>query len=629
MTRQAVGLSFRQAPALAGAGVRTTGRGFRVNENTNHIAADGAVDNATAASKSLRRLYFGDNLEVMGRLPDALVDLVYLDPPFNSDEDYNVFFETEGLDPDEAQWTAFKDTWIWDDASDEAVKAIQEQGAVQLATLIDALRLSLGKSPMMAYLANMGIRLTEIHRLMKPTGSLYLHCDPTASHYLKLVLDAIFGPQRFRSEIIWRRTGSHGKAKRWGPIHDTILYYTKSDVFTWNNPRRPYMKGHVDEHLVKGADGKYRTDYYGNVLTGSGTRTGSSGAPWRGFDPTGKGRHWAIPSSIWEGFETKPDLTGLSTPDKLELLYQEGLITITPGEAWPLPNMEVDPTRGVAASDIWAFQPYTSGTVFGTIEGIDEDVRWLSPRAAERLGYPTQKPLALLTRIIEASSNKGDIIFDPFCGCGTTIEASERLERQWIGIDVSSFAIQLIKRTRIGGSFPDLEEGIGRDYEIDGLPKDVAGAQMLALRDRKAFEIWAVTSIDGKPNEKKGADGGVDGRIPFKPDGFKKAAKWAIVSVKSGASKLSELRDLHGVTRSDAKSLGFGVLVCLNNPTPAMVKFARNAGKIDVHGIKYDALQILTIEQILNGERPRLPYVDPSVIYKKAAVSTSAQTSFI
>jgi site-specific DNA-methyltransferase (adenine-specific) len=600
-----------------------------VTDITTEIATDQTDEAATATSKPLRRLYFGDNLEVMGRLPDALVDLVYLDPPFKSDEDYNVFFETEGLDPDEAQWTAFKDTWIWDDASDEAVKLIQEKGTIQLATLVDALRASLGKSPMMAYIANMGIRLTEIYRLMKPTGSLYLHCDPTASHYLKLVLDAIFGPTHFRSEIIWRRTGSHGKAKRWGPIHDTILYYVKSDVFTWNSPRRPYMQGHVDEHLTKGADGKYRTDYYGNVLTGSGTRNGSSGEPWRGFDPTAKGRHWAIPGTIWEAFETKPDLTGLSTPDKLELLYNEGLITITPGEAWPLPNMEVDPTRGVAASDIWAFQPYTSGTVFGTSDGIDEDVRWLSPRAAERLGYPTQKPLSLLSRIIEASSNKGDVVFDPFCGCGTTVEAAERLERQWIGIDVSSFAIQLIKRTRIGGSFPDLEEGIDRDYEIDGLPKDVSGAGMLALRDRKAFEIWAVTSIDGKPNEKKGADGGVDGRIPFKPDGFKKAAKWAVVSVKSGASKLSELRDLHGVTRTDTKSLGFGVFVCLNKPTAAMEKFARDAGKIDVHGIKYDALQLLTVEQILNGERPRLPYVDPSVIYKKAAASGSAQTSFI
>ena len=389
------------------------------------------------------------------------------------------------------------------------------------------------------------------------------------------------------------------------------------------------MRGHVEEYFNKGADGRYYTDYYGNVLTGSGTRNGSSGHVWRGFDPTAKGRHWAIPGKIWDAFDVKPDLTGLTTPQKLDLLYDAGLIVINPGEAWPLPNMEVDPSTGVAAPDIWSFQPYTEGTVFGTNDGIDEDVRWLSTRAAERLGYPTQKPLTLLKRIIEASSNKGDVVFDPFCGCGTTIEAAEGLERQWIGIDISSFAIQLIKRTRIGGSFPSLTEGIKGDYEIDGLPRDWSGAEMLALKDRKAFEIWAVTTIDGKPNEKKGADGGIDGRIPFKPDGYKKAAKWAVVSVKSGKSKLSELRDLHGVTRSDSKSLGFGVFVCLNEPTSKMKEFARKAGKIEVHGVKYDALQILTVEQILDGEKPRLPYVDPSVIYKKAAHSSAKQTSWI
>ena len=580
-------------------------------------------------SKPLRRLYFGDNLEVMDRLPDDLVDLVYLDPPFNSDEDYNVFFEDDDLDVDEAQWTAFKDTWVWDESADDALERLEQKASVKLASLVDSLRSSLGRSPMMAYIVNMAVRLTEIHRIMKETGSLYLHCDPTASHYLKLVLDAIFGPTQFRNEIIWRRTGSHGKSKRWAPIHDVIFYYSKSSNFIWNPPRRPHMLGHVNEHYKKGKDGKYYTDYYGNVLTGSGTRNGSSGHVWRGFNPTAKGRHWAIPGRIWDGFDERPDIRGLSTPDKLELLYEAGLITINEGDAWPLPNMEVEPSTGVATSDIWAYQPYTEGTVFGTNDAIDEDVRWLSTRAAERLGYPTQKPLTLLRRIIEASSNKGDVVFDPFCGCGTTVEAAEGLERQWIGIDVSSFAIQLIRRTRLGGSFPNLSEGISGDFEVDGLPRDLSGAELLALKDRKAFEIWAVTTVDGKPNEKKGADGGIDGRIPFKPDGYKKAAKWAIISVKSGKSKLADLRDLHGVTRTDKKSMGFGVFICLNAPTAKMKEFARKAGKIDVHGVKYDALQILTIEQILDCEKPRLPYIDPSVIYKKAAKSDSAQTSFI
>ena len=233
-----------------------------------------------------------------------------------------------------------------DHAADEAVELIQRKGSIQLATLIDALRASLGKSPMMAYLANMGVRLTEIYRLMKPAASLYLHCDPTASHYLKLVLDAIFGPLRFRSEIIWRRTGSHGKSEALGPDRRYDPRRYQIGRVRLEQPASPLHARACRETLDLGFERQGpRTDYYGNVLTGSGTRTGSSGAPWRGFDPTAKGRHWAIPGDIWDGFETKPDLKGLSTPDKLELLYQEGLITIAPGDAWPLPNMEVDPAR--------------------------------------------------------------------------------------------------------------------------------------------------------------------------------------------------------------------------------------------------------------------------------------------
>jgi len=245
---------------------------------------------------------------------------------------------------------------------------------------------------------------------LKPTGSFYLHCDPTSSHYLKLVLDAVFIPQGgdFRSEIIWRRTGAHNKAKRWAPIHDVIFFYTKSAQFSWNPHRCAYMVGHVKEHFVPDGKGGYRTNYYGNVLTGSGTRKGESGKIWRGIDPTAKGRHWAIPSAIWE--ETEIDPTGLSQHEKLDALFDEGLITITPCDAWPMYSLSIRPGAGPATADLWAFQPYTQGTVFGTTEGIDEDVRWLSPRDQERLGYQTQKPEGLLERIIRASSNEGDMI---------------------------------------------------------------------------------------------------------------------------------------------------------------------------------------------------------------------------
>jgi DNA methylase len=242
---------------------------------------------------------------------------------------------------------------------------------------INALQESLERTPMLAYLVNMAIRIVEIHRILKKTGSVYLHCDASASHYLKIQMDAVFLPINFRNEIIWRRTGSHNKMKRWAPIHDVILFFTKSDEYTWNNPRRPYMLGHVRDNFVKDGKGGYKTDYYGNVLTGSGTRDGESGKPWRGFNPTAKGRHWAIPGKMWD--EVGIDPTGLSQHQKLDLLFDQGFITITEGEVWPMYQLSIGPNDGPAAPDIWAFQPYTEGTVFGTDAGIDDDVRWLSP----------------------------------------------------------------------------------------------------------------------------------------------------------------------------------------------------------------------------------------------------------
>jgi len=336
-------------------------------------------------------LYYGDNLDVLRQDVQAeSVDLIYLDPPFKSDLNYNVLFRADGLHPGEAQVTAFKDTWTWDEGAQGAYDELQNIPNVSLVNLVNALHVGLERTPMLAYLVNMAIRLIEIRRVLKTTGSIYLHCDPTASHYLKMLTDAVFGPTNFRSEIVWCRTGSHNKMRRWGPIHDVILFYTKSDDYTWNNPRRPYMLGHVKEHFTEGEDGTYKTDYYGNVLTGSGTRDGESGQPWQGFDPTAKGRHWAIPGRIWE--EVGIDPAGLTQHQELDLLLKNGFVTITEGEDWPIYQLTIKPTDGPAAPDIWAFQPYTEGT--GTRYGIDADLRWLSPKDTERLGYPTQKPVA-------------------------------------------------------------------------------------------------------------------------------------------------------------------------------------------------------------------------------------------
>lgn len=570
-------------------------------------------------------LLYGDNLAIMrSRIASGSVDLVYLDPPFKSDLNYNVLFKADGLTADEAQLTAFKDTWTWDAAAQATFDELQDSTNVTLVNFINALHIGLSRTPMLAYLVNMAVRLAEIHRLLKPTGSMYLHCDPTASHYLKMICDAIFSPIHFRSEIVWRRTGSHNKMRRWAPIHDIVLFYTKSDSYTWNNPRRPYMLGHVKEHFVAGENDTYKTDYYGNVLTGSGMRGGESGQPWQGFDPTAKGRHWAIPGKIWEEVGINP--AGLTQHQKLDLLYEKGFITITEGEAWPIYQLTVSPKDGPAASDLWAYQPYTEGTVFGTSSGIDADVRWLNPQDAERLGYPTQKPLGILKHIIETSSHPGDLVLDPFCGCGTSIAAAQMLARRWIGIDISPFAIELVRRQRLEGAFPHLRAGV--DYEIDGLPTTLEGARMMAEGDRKGFEIWAVSRLDGIPNDRKTADKGIDGRIAFKPDG--KTSKFAVISVKSGKLKADDIRSLMAVTqREQASSLGFGVLVTLNEPTSGMKTDAASAGTMLLHGNRYPLVQILTTDDILKGKKPHLPLVDPSVGQRKRANLADLQDSML
>lgn len=559
-------------------------------------------------------LFYGDNLYVMrNKIADESVDLIYLDPPFKSDINYNMLFMADGLHADEAQMTAFKDTWAWDHAAQEAYEEIEELPDPAFVGLMTALHSALSTSPMMAYLVNMAIRLVEMKKKLKATGSLYLHCDPTASHYLKLIMDSIFGAAHFRNEIVWRRTGSHNSAKRFGPVHDIILFYTKSDTYTWNSLKRPYMKGHVEKAFVK--DGNvYRTNYSGNVLSGSGRRGGESGKPWKGFDPDSKNRHWAIPRKTLE--ELEEDISELSQHEKLDYLFNNGLITISEGDEWPRYQHEIGkPGDGQRMSDIWAYQPYTEGTVFGTKDGVDDDVRWMGTKDRERLGYQTQKPLGLMRRIIRSSSNKGDLVMDPFCGCGTTIEAAQELQRQWVGIDISPFAVQLILKVRLGGAFPKLKQGV--DFDVDGLPTTLAGAEMLAQQDKKAFEVWAVATLDGIPNEKKGADKGIDGHIPFRADDKKK--KYAIVSIKGGKLKADDIRSLIAVAkREHAKSLGFGVFVSFQPLTKPMAADAAAAGTQKIHGKSYPLIQHFTVQEILDGKRPRLPLFDPAAAYKKA-----------
>ena len=567
----------------------------------------------TTTPTSPNRLYFGDNLEILRQhVADASVDLIYLDPPFNSNATYNVLFRERSGEESAAQITAFEDTWHWGWESETAFQDVVTQGPDKVGSLLSALRQFLGQNDMMAYLTMMAQRMIELHRVLKPTGSIYLHCDPTASHYLKLLLDAVFGATNFRNEIIWRRTGTHNKIQRFAPIHDTILFYSKSDEYDWHYSKKPYMKGHVEQYFVEDSRG-WRTNYYGNVLTGSGTRNGESGRPWRGFDPTSKNRHWAVPRRLLEDLDE--DLSALTQHQKLDRLYELGYIKIREGHAWPIYEHYITPDDGQPVSDIWAYQPYTEGSVFGRDVGIDADVRWLSPTDQERLGYPTQKPEALLERIINASSNEGDVVLDPFCGCGTATVAAERLNRRWIGIDVTHLAITLV-RHRLRDSFGDDL----RPYEIVGQPTDTASAGALAEQDRYQFEWWALGLVDARPanDRRRGADAGVDGYINFFDDNSGKP-KRIIVQVKSGHVRRDMIATLKG--DMERESAAIGVFITLESPTEPMRQEALSAGIYTPEHFpdqQYPRVQILTIDELLAGDSVAYPRGGAPATFRQA-----------
>jgi DNA modification methylase len=446
-----------------------------------------------------------------------------------------------------------------------------QSGNSDAAEMLRAMRSFLKENDMMAYLTMMAVRLIELHGVLKPTGSLYLHCDPTASHYLKAVLDAIFGPYNFRSEIIWKRTSSHNSARRWGPIHDTILFYTKSERFAWNRIAIGYDQKYI-ERFYRYTDANGRR-YRLSDLTGSGIRHGESGQQWNAFNPTSHGRHWAIPSIVKD--------------DWLEMFNSKGLIEMTgEGIGWPHVRKYLDRMSGQAPQDIIT------------------DIAPLSKRHAERLGYPTQKPLALLERIISASSNEGDLVLDPFCGCGTTVHAAQKLNRRWIHLP-----IHLIKR-RLTEAFSKIS------FDIVGEPKDLDGARVLASQDKYEFQKWALSMI-AQPSKggKKGGDGGVDGFLYIKPDG-KKTEK-VIVSVKGGQSlNPAMVKDL--IVTVDQEGAKMGVFLTLEPPTKGMVTQAAAAGFYKTEYGQFPKIQIVTVEELFSPKNPlHLPWQDTSV-FKKA-----------
>ena len=458
-------------------------------------------------------LYYGDNLQVLREhLPDASVDLVYLDPPFNSNASYNVLFREKSGEDSPAQIKAFTDTWEWTLETERTFEQdiILHPGTpAAVKDMITAFRQFIGNNAMMAYLVMMTPRLVELRRVLKPTGSLYLHCDPTASHYLKILLDAVFGSDQFRSEVIWRRSNAHNKlSKQYGPIHDTLLFYTKTQKFTFHPGRRPYTTSYVERSFPQSDE---RGHYQSNVLTGMGMRTGESGHQWQGYDPTKHGRHWAIPAKLRE--EVNPENGEMSLQELLNALDAQGMI-LHPKSKDGIPRYKqyLDSSQGVLHQDIWAFQPGTQGLLWNSDEGIDEDIKWLD-NDRERLGYPTQKPEALLERIIQASSNEGDVVLDPFCGCGTAVAAAEKLNRRWVGIDITHLAVALMKN-RLKTMF-NIDPG--QDYDVVGEPQDVGSARALWEQDPYQFQFWAVSLLEAQPQseQKRGADRGIDGMLYF------------------------------------------------------------------------------------------------------------------
>jgi Adenine specific DNA methylase Mod len=540
-------------------------------------------------------LYYGDNLDVLRRhIDDEVADLVYLDPPFNSNQTYNVLFaEHEGTKA-AAQIKAFGDTWEWNTEAERAYEEIVEAGG-RNSEVMQAFRTFLSNSNMMAYLAMMAPRLVELRRVMKPTASVYLHCDSTASHYLKMLMDAVFGPDNFRNEIIWRRTGAHSPKKSFGPIHDTILFYSKTNDYYFKHVYLPYMKNHVEKrYSTDKVSGKLKFTSGGNILTGSGKTEGESGQVWQGFDPSKKNRHWAVPGFLAQ--QMAPDFEELGVVAKLDALYEAGLVDIKEGSAWPTPVRWLDDDEGQQMQDIWAYQPYTEGTVHDTKAGIDADVMWLGPTDPERLGYPTQKPEGLLHRIVRSSCPEGGVVIDPFCGCGTSIAAAQTLNRPWIGIDITHLAIALVKNRLLTG-FP----GQTIPVTVVGEPVSLPDAVELASEDTYQFQWWSLGLVGARPIEqRKGADKGIDGRLSFheQPGG---KTKNVILSVKGGHLKAQDVRDLRGVMERERAEMA--VLISLEESTSLMQKEAATAGfYTSPWNTKHQRLQLLTIEQLLDGK---------------------------
>lgn len=527
-------------------------------------------------------LYYGDNLAVLREsIADESVDLIYLDPPFNSQASYNVLYKSPTGEESRAQVEAFEDTWHWNDAAEFAFDDVMRSGNTDAAEMLRAMRSFLKENDMMAYIAMMAVRLIELHRVLKPNGSIHLHCDPTASHYLRVLLDAIFGPQNFRNEVIWKRSLAKGDARRkFGSNHDTILYYAKGqNPFFANQHAAPTAEYTARFNLN---DGNGRGRYRLAPLDSPSPRPNLT-YEYKGYAPPAKG--WRVSREV------------------MEQLDREGRLHFPKSRSGRIARKHyLNEQAGPKIDDVWA------------------DIVPLQAVGIERLGYPTQKPLTLLERIVSASSKEDDVVLDPFCGCGTAVHAAQKLNRQWIGIDITHLAISLIEK-RLNDAFP------GIAYEVHGTPKDLDGAHALAAADKYQFQWWAVSLVNAVPwgGKKKGADSGIDGIIYFKPDA--KSTEKAIVSVKGGTNvNVAMIRDLgHVIDRENAK---LGIFITLSPPTGPMSTEAVKAGFYETEYGRFPKIQILTIEDLFSGKRPQMPWLEPKAFRQAPREATDRQERF-
>ena len=528
----------------------------------------------------MNRLYYGDCLAVMEEMPPGSVDLIYLDPPFNSSRDYNAIYTDETGRPLPTQVEAFCDTWILDEDRERAIRqmpilmreaGIDDEVAEFWRLWVKALRKT--NPRMLAYLSYMVQRLLPMRGLLKATGSIYLHCDPTASHYIKIMMDAMFGHENFRNEITWQRTESHNTADRYGNIADILLYYAKSSQAIWNPQYQDYGEAQLSRFRHMDGDGRR---YKLENLTAPRPNSTSGKFNWRGTLP-GPTRGW--------GYNV----------EQLESWWHEGRIG-TKSDGTPRTDglkVYLDETQGKPLQNIWT------------------DISRIPNTSSERMGYATQKPLALLERVIMASSQPGDLVFDPFCGCATTIEAAHRLGRRWIGIDIAIHAIKRVAKVRLQERLGLVE---GTDFEIKGMPRDMEGARDLWQHDKYHFQKWAVEQVDGFVTARKSGDGGVDGRLYFampQEDAWERdPLRSMVIEVKGGTNVgIDVVRNLRGILeREDAEMAGLIVLEEPGNKKRA--SFGRelaSAGDLNVHGTSYPRMQLLTVSEILDGRRFTTP----------------------